>query len=89
MWIAGELLSRLLFYGTFIALCIMSDWIWMTLGVFGFIIFIKALVVKLGMARLNEKYLLLPSLILDPIMPVLLVAIRISGYFVSNNQTWK
>jgi len=87
--IAAELISRVLFYGTLVALCIISDWIWIALCVYGLIMLTKVIVIKLGMIRLDEKFLLLPSLILDPIMPFLLAGVRISGFFVSNNRKWK
>ncbi|MBN1131526.1 MAG: glycosyltransferase [Bacteroidales bacterium] len=87
--ISMEPISRLFFYGTLVALCIISDWIWIVLGIFMLTHLVKAIVIKLGMARLNERYLLLPSLVFEPIMPLLLAVIIFSGFFVSNNQTWK
>ena len=87
--IGAELLSRSIFYGTLITLCLMSGWIWFVLGIYGILLLIKGIVFKLGMVRLNEKYLLLPSLIFDPIMPIILGIFKISGLFVSNSQTWK
>ena len=87
--LANELISRVVFYGTLLALCLLSEWIWIILGIYGVVLIIKALVIKLGMNRLDEKYLLLPSLILDSVMPIILALIKFSGLFVSNKQTWK
>jgi hypothetical protein len=87
--IGTELASRILFYSTLVLLCIISEWIWIILGIYGLILIIKGIVIKRSMVSLNEKFLLLPSLVFDPIMPFLLAIIRISGLFVSNNQTWK
>jgi hypothetical protein len=76
-------------YASLIALCITSAWIWIVLGWMGMVLLVKAVVVKLGMNSLNEKQLLLPSLIFDPVMPLLLALIRFSGVFVLNGRTWK
>ena len=40
-------------------------------GCSGYILVTKLVIFKMGMRRLDEKYLLLPSLLLDPIMPLI------------------
>ena len=87
--IATELISRILMYASLLALCITSAWIWIVLGWISLVLLVKAVVVKLGMNSLNEKQLLVPSLIFDPVMPLLLALIRFSGVFVLNGRTWK
>jgi hypothetical protein len=37
---------------------------------------------------LNERYLLLPSLLFDPVMPLLLGLIWFSNIFVTKYQPW-
>jgi cellulose synthase/poly-beta-1,6-N-acetylglucosamine synthase-like glycosyltransferase len=87
--IGTELVSRILLYANLITLCLTSTWFWIVLGIFALVILVKAVVIKLAMNSLNEKQLLVPSLIFDPVMPLLLALIRFSGVFVLNGRTWK
>ena len=86
--IAGELISRIMIYTTLVIICVVSPWKWPILAAFGLLTMVKLIVFKLGMRRLNEKFLLLPSLLLDPVLPVLLGVIRLSNLFVTKHQTW-
>lgn len=86
--LAGELISRLVLYTTLILLCILSEWIWLVLAIFGLLLVTRLVIFKLGMRRLEEKYLLLPSLLLDPIMPLVLSIIWLSNLFVTRHQSW-
>ncbi len=87
--IAGELVSRILLYASLVAVCFVSPWKWHALIAFGTILLVKLAVFKSGMRRLKEKDLLLPSLLLDPLMPVILGLIWFSNIFITRYQTWK
>lgn len=87
--LAVDLISRICLYTTLAYLCISSAWIWLILATFGLLLIIRLVIFKLGMSRLDEKYLLLPSLLLDPIMPVVLGIIWISNVFVTRHQSWR
>ncbi len=87
--LAGELISRVCLYTTLIFLCISSAWIWLILATFGFLLVTKLVIFNLGMRRLDEKHLLLPSLLLDPVMPLVLGIIWMSNIFVTKYQPWR
>jgi len=86
--LAGELISRIILYTTLILVSILSPWKWPVLSLFGVLLFVKLIVLKMGMSRLDEHYLLLPSLLLDPIMPLILGIIWLSNLFEKKYQTW-
>lgn len=86
--LAGEFCSRILFYSSLVVLCIISPWIWVVLSVFGVMTMVRLTVFKLGMRRLDERYLLLPSLLLDPVLPLLLGVIWVSNKFEKKRQPW-
>lgn len=86
--LAVELISRVCLYTTLVFLCISSAWIWLILAAFGLLLVTRLVIFKLGMSRLAEKYLLLPSLLLDPVMPLVLGIIWISNVFVTRYQPW-
>jgi biofilm PGA synthesis N-glycosyltransferase PgaC len=83
-----EIFSRLIFYSTFIILCSGSAWFLPVIFVFTLFQVIRMTVLKLGMMRLNEKYLLLPSFLFDPVLPLLLGLIWFSNIFVTKYQPW-
>jgi len=86
--IAGELISRILLYASFIALCLTSPWYFIALAILGILLIIKLLVFKLNMRRLDEKFLLLLLLLFDPILPLLLGVIWFSTIFETKYQPW-
>lgn len=83
-----EILSRLVFYASFLTLCLVSAWISPVVIVFGLFLATRLTVLKLGMMRLNEKYLLLPSLLFDPVLPLILGLIWFTNIFVTKYQPW-
>lgn len=87
-WLAGELISRMVLWTLLVMLCIISPWKWFVVAVLGILLAVKLTILKMGMRRLNEKYLLLPSLLLDPVMPLLLGIIWMSNIFQTRNQAW-
>ncbi len=86
--LAGEWISRLTLYTTLIILCIISPWQWFIAGLTGLLLVIRLIIFKLSMRRLDEKYLLLPSLLFDPILPLVLGIIWLSSIFKTKHQSW-
>ncbi len=83
-----ELGSRLLVYAGLLWLGLYSPLGLITLSAFILLLLIKALVFKMAARRLDEKYLLLPSLLFDPLLPILLATVWFSGLFATKDQTW-
>jgi hypothetical protein len=46
------------------------------------------LVIKWSMSRLNESYLLLISLLLDPVLPLVQIGMAFSNYVASKRARW-
>lgn len=87
--LAGEWGSRIILYTTLVWICVASNWQVAVLGIFGILLITRLTIFKMGMHRLDEKYLLLPSLLLDPVFPVLMGAIWLSSRFEKKHQTWR
>ncbi|MEN8156231.1 MAG: glycosyltransferase [Bacteroidota bacterium] len=87
--IGTEMASRLLLYATFITLCFNPVWRWVVLILFGIFQVIRTTVFNLGMRRLNEKQLLLPSFLFDPVLPLLLGLIWFTNIFTTKHQSWR
>ncbi|MFO7671002.1 MAG: glycosyltransferase [Bacteroidales bacterium] len=83
-----EILSRLILYTSSITLLTTSSWFWPVAIIFGLFLAVRMTIFKLGMMRLNEKYLLLPSLLLDLLLPIILGVIWISNIFLTKDQSW-
>ncbi|MFC2112160.1 glycosyltransferase [Bacteroidota bacterium] len=83
-----ELLSRLLFYTSFvILLCFqfMLPWI---LGIFLVRMLSTIIIIKLAMTRLNEKYLLLISPLMDFALPLANIYMVFSNYVALKRSRW-
>ncbi|MDF1575310.1 MAG: glycosyltransferase [Bacteroidales bacterium] len=87
--LASEWISRIVLYITGIWIC--TSYIWaLPAGILlGVAIMTHLIVFKLGMRRLDEKYLLLPSLLFNPIFPIFLGMIWFSSRFDKKYQTWR
>ncbi len=83
-----ELISRIFLYTSYIIISVSGLWLWPATILFGLFLAIRLSIFKLGMMRLNEKFLLLSSFILDPILPLVLGVIWISNFFASKKQPW-
>ncbi|MBU8892852.1 MAG: glycosyltransferase [Bacteroidales bacterium] len=57
-------------------------------GVFAFRILMQLVIFKVAMKRLNEKYLLIPSLLYDILMPFINFTFILANYFTKKNK-WK
>ena len=86
--LAAEHITRMMLYITLALLCITSPWRYVVLGFFGLWLISRLIIFKMGMRSLDEKYLLLPSLLLDPILLLVLGIIWFSGVFVTKYQSW-
>jgi cellulose synthase/poly-beta-1,6-N-acetylglucosamine synthase-like glycosyltransferase len=87
--LASEWISRITLYTTLIWICISLPWRIIACPLFGLLLITRLVVFKLGMQRLDEKNLLLPSLLLDPVFPVFMGTIWFSGLFEHKYQTWR
>lgn len=83
-----EWISRIILYTTLIWLCISSPWLWLASALFGVLLVTRLVVFKLGMRCLDEKHLLLPSLLFDPVMPLIMGIIWFTSLFESKYQSW-
>ena len=83
-----EITSRLAIYPLALGLCVFSGWLWPVLCLFMFFLITRMIVFKLGMMRLNEKYLLLPSLLFDPLLPLALGIFWLRGRSKRKHQQW-
>jgi cellulose synthase/poly-beta-1,6-N-acetylglucosamine synthase-like glycosyltransferase len=84
-----ELGSRVLFYGTFIALLASRVLIGYVLGLLMLRMLLTGVIIKLGMARLHEKYLLLPSPLLDFALPWVHLFMVITNFIATKRARWK
>jgi biofilm PGA synthesis N-glycosyltransferase PgaC len=87
--LAIEWISRTILYTTLIWICISSPWSIPAGALFGILLLTRLVIFKMGMLRLDEKYLLLPSLLLDPVFPILMGTIWLSSRFEKKYQTWR
>lgn len=84
-----ELMSRMLFYPAFIFLIVFHILIPYVLGLFIFRMLLTGVIIKLAMGRLNEKYLLLPSPLLDFALPWAHLYMVFSNYVATKRARWK
>ena len=87
--LSSEWISRITLYTSLIWLCISSPWSIPVGILFGILLITRLVIFRMGMRRLDEKYLLLPSLLLDPIFPLLMGAIWLSSRFEKKYQPWR
>ncbi|KPK87046.1 MAG: hypothetical protein AMS27_03500 [Bacteroides sp. SM23_62_1] len=84
-----ENLTRILFYSLFLYLAIKATWIMVILGLFIIRLTILLSFFKIMSLRLNEKHLLVPSPILDFLLPFLNIFILFSNYVEARRRRWK
>jgi len=87
--LASEWFSRITLYITLIWICISSPWGIVAGVFFGILLITRLVIFKMGMRRLDEKNLLLPSLLLDAVFPIFMGAIWLSSRFEKKSQTWR
>lgn len=87
--LASEWVSRIILYTSLIWICIALPWRIFVAPLFLVLLISRLSIFKMGMRRLDEKNLLLPSLLLDPIFPVFMGAVWLSGRFEKKYQAWR
>jgi len=87
--LGSEWISRITLYSTLIWICIATPWRVPVAALFVLLLVTHMVVFKMGMRRLDEKYLLLPSLLFDPVFPVILGFIWLSSRFKKQYQLWR
>ncbi len=80
--------SRMLFYISFVMLLFVKDWIYVGIGAWIILAIIRSIIVKMTMRRLEERDLLLISLLLDPLLPIVLAVIRFSNTIRPRKPKW-
>jgi biofilm PGA synthesis N-glycosyltransferase PgaC len=89
MVVGLEPMSRMLFYPVFIVLLASHVLTTYVLGLFIFRMLLTGVIIKLGMGRLHEKYLLLPSPLLDFALPWVHLYMVFSNYVATKRARWK
>jgi biofilm PGA synthesis N-glycosyltransferase PgaC len=84
-----ELMSRMVFYAAFMVLLACRATTGYLLGLFAFRMLLTGIIIKLGMGRLHEKYLLLPSPLLDFALPWVHLFMVFSNYVTTKRARWK
>lgn len=84
-----ENLSRVIFYAALIFLVTQTIWLGVILSLFMVRLIIMLSFFKIMSLRLNEKHLLLPSPILDLLLPFLNIYILFSNYVEARRSRWK
>ena len=85
-----EVLSRLLFYASLVFLLATEIHLYLAILIPFFVRTVIFLTVfKITCIRLNEKHLLLPSLLLDPVMPLFNIFILFVNYAEVKRSRWK
>jgi hypothetical protein len=82
-------MSRMLFYPAFVVLIASQVLTVYVLGLFIFRMLLTSVIIKLGMGRLHEKYLLLPSPLLDFALPWVHLFMVFSNYVATKRARWK
>lgn len=85
-----ENFSRVAYYILFIlSLIFFKQFFVYIIGAFAFRALLQIIIYKVAMNRLNEKYLLIPSLLYDFIMPYLSFSFILANYFTTKGRKWK
>jgi len=84
----AENLSRFFFLVSFIYLLFTYPYLGYPLILFGLLLILKAIVYKIMFTRLNESILFLPSLVIEPIIPLLYSYIHLSNLFERKRTRW-
>ena len=83
-----EIMSRILFYAGFGALLAFHILLPYILGIFIVRMLSTIVIIKLSMTRMNEKYLLLISPLLDIVLPLMHIYMVFSNYVASKRARW-
>ncbi|MFC2152885.1 glycosyltransferase [Bacteroidota bacterium] len=82
--------SRVLYYILFaLSVIFFKHYFVYIIGAFTFRMILQLIIYKVAMSRFDEKYLLLPSLLYDFIMPYLSFSFILANYFTTKKRKWK
>lgn len=82
--------SRVLFYAVFIlSLIVFKEYYLYIAGAFSFRMILQLIIYKVAMKRLNEKYLLLPSLLYDIFLPFINLSFLLINKLSRKKNKWK
>jgi cellulose synthase/poly-beta-1,6-N-acetylglucosamine synthase-like glycosyltransferase len=84
-----ENLSRVILLISFIVLIAESSLVFYILAAFLLLYLFKAIIFKIVFNRLNERYLFLPSLIIEPLMPVFYSFLHLGNFIERDRIKWK
>jgi len=87
--LALEMLTRILVYAGFIYLLCKSTWLLIIIAAFMLRLILFMVIFKVESTRLNEKYLLLPSPILDLVVPLVNIFIHFTNFVAAKRSRWK
>jgi cellulose synthase/poly-beta-1,6-N-acetylglucosamine synthase-like glycosyltransferase len=85
----AENVSRMILLISSLALIICSPYIYIILAAYFIIVIIKSMIFSQFCNLLNERYLILPSLILEPVFPFFYSFLHASNYLKRNKTVWK
>jgi len=83
-----EYFTRIMLNAAFIIAIIKYPYPCHVLAIYGFLLFIKAIIFIVNFKRLNENFLFLPSLIIEPLIPVFYGILHISNYLERKKNRW-
>jgi len=86
--LTAEPFSRLLFYAMFITLLVSKFNLWIVIGTFSVRMILQLVIFNFTMRNLNERYLLLSSLLYDIVLPFFYLGIIISNLFNPRGAKW-
>jgi len=84
----AEPFTRILFYALFVTLLICKFNCWIILGTFALRMILQLIIFNFAMHKLNERYLLLSSLLYDILLPFFYLGIIISNLFNPRGAKW-
>ena len=87
--LALETGTRILVYAGFIYLLIKNIWFWIILAGFMLRLILFMVLFEVVGSRLNEKYLLLPSPLLDVTVPLINIFIHFTNFVAAKRSRWK
>ncbi len=87
-WLGLEYLSRMLLFVSFILLLLFTPLIYPVIMAFSGILLIKGIILKLAFDRLNEKFLFLWAILLEPLTPWLYGFLHILNFIERKRSRW-
>ena len=83
-----EYISRMFLNISFVLLLFRPDVYFIALAAYILLMIIKAIIFNIAFSRLHEKYLFLPSLLLEPFMPVVYALLHTGNFMERKRNRW-